>query len=89
MGCVAGAVADESVKKYAHKKGLYVLEKSVQPAKQAAWKERDSQGVSLGHGRKGWHGKESCHRTAWEPKPPPSGDTVKLDVPEGFNPQMW
>jgi ApbE superfamily uncharacterized protein (UPF0280 family) len=45
MGCVAGAVADESVKKYAHKKGLYVLEQS--------------------------------------------GDTVKLDVPEGFNPQMW
>jgi hypothetical protein len=45
IGCVAGAVADETVKNYAHKKGLYVLEQS--------------------------------------------GDTLKLDVPEGFTPRMW
>ncbi|MDR1147872.1 MAG: hypothetical protein LBK66_04510 [Spirochaetaceae bacterium] len=45
IGCVAGAVVDEAVKKYAHKKGFYVLEQS--------------------------------------------GDTLKLDVPEGFNPKMW
>jgi hypothetical protein len=45
IGCVAGAVVDEAVKRYAHKKGFYVLEQS--------------------------------------------GDTLKLDVPEGFNPRMW
>jgi DNA repair exonuclease SbcCD ATPase subunit len=45
IGSVAGAVVDEAVKRYAHKKGLYVLEQS--------------------------------------------GDTLKLDVPEGFNPRMW
>jgi ElaB/YqjD/DUF883 family membrane-anchored ribosome-binding protein len=45
IGCMAGAIVDESVKKYAHKKGLYVLEQS--------------------------------------------GDTLKLDVPEGFNPKIW
>jgi hypothetical protein len=45
IGCVAGAVVDETVKKYAHKKGLYVLEQS--------------------------------------------GDTLKLDVPDGFNPKVW
>jgi hypothetical protein len=45
IGCVAGAVVDETVKKYAHKKGLYVLEQS--------------------------------------------GDTLKLDVPDGFTPRMW
>ncbi|MDR1257197.1 MAG: hypothetical protein LBJ86_05575, partial [Spirochaetaceae bacterium] len=45
IGCVAGAVVDETVKKYAHKKGFYVLEQS--------------------------------------------GDTLKLDVPEGFTPKMW
>ncbi|MDR1256174.1 MAG: hypothetical protein LBJ86_00310, partial [Spirochaetaceae bacterium] len=28
IGCVAGAVVDEAVKKYAHKKGFYVLEQS-------------------------------------------------------------
>jgi hypothetical protein len=45
IGCVAGAVVDESVKKYAHKKGLYVIEQS--------------------------------------------GDTLRLDVPEGFTPAVW
>jgi hypothetical protein len=45
IGCVAGAVVDETVKKYAHKKGLYVLEQS--------------------------------------------GDTVKLDIPEDFDPKIW
>jgi hypothetical protein len=28
IGCVAGAIVDESVKKYAHKKGLYAIERS-------------------------------------------------------------
>jgi DNA repair exonuclease SbcCD ATPase subunit len=45
IGCVAGAVVDEAVKRHAHKKGLYVLEQS--------------------------------------------GDTLKLDIPEGFNPKIW
>jgi small-conductance mechanosensitive channel len=45
IGCVAGAVVDEAVKRYAHKKGLYVLEQA--------------------------------------------GDTLKLEVPEGFKPVIW
>jgi hypothetical protein len=45
IGCVAATVVDETVRRYAHKKGFYVLEQS--------------------------------------------GDTVKLDVPDGFVPKTW
>jgi hypothetical protein len=45
LGAVAGAVVDEAVRTYAHRKGLYVVEQS--------------------------------------------GDTVRIDVPDGFTPTVW